>query len=48
MTISILVEGKVLGQKRPIFTDWRINLPPLWERSGDHLKLRDLITRVVQ
>jgi hypothetical protein len=47
MTTTILVEAKVLGQKRPVFTDWRINLPPLWERSGDHLKLRDLITRIV-
>jgi hypothetical protein len=44
---SILVEGKVLGQKRPLFTDWFIELPPLWERGGDRLKLRDLITRVV-
>jgi hypothetical protein len=47
MTTTIVVEAKVLGQKRPVFTDWRINLPPLWERSGDHLKLRDLLTRVV-
>lgn len=47
MTISIIVEGKVLGQKRPLFSDWRLDLPPLWERGGDRLKLRDLITRVV-
>jgi hypothetical protein len=47
MSTAILVEGKVLGQKRPLFHDWRVELPPLWERGGDSLKLRDLITRVV-
>lgn len=44
---TIIVEGKLIGQKRPLFTDWRIELPPIWERGGDRLKLRDLITRVV-
>jgi hypothetical protein len=44
---TIVVEGKVLGQKRPLFTDWHIHLPPLWQREGDRLRLRDLITRVV-
>lgn len=44
---AILVEGKVLGQKRPLFKDWRIELPPVWERGGDRMKLRDLITQVV-
>jgi hypothetical protein len=47
MTTSILVDGKVLGQKRPLFTDWRIELPPIWELSGDRMKLRDLISQVV-
>jgi hypothetical protein len=47
MSASILVEGKVLGQKRPLFHDWRVELPPLWERGGDRIRLRDLITRVV-
>lgn len=47
MTTTILVEGKVFGRKRPLFTDWRIELPPVWERGGDRLRLRDLITRVV-
>lgn len=47
MSLEIVVEGKVVGQKRPLFTDWRIGLPPMWENHGDHLRLRDLITSVV-
>ena len=47
MSVSIVVEGKVVGQKRPLFTDWRVDLPPLDENRGDHLKLRDLITSIV-
>ena len=40
----LLVEAKLLGQRSPIFSGWRVELP---ERGGDHLRLRDLITRVV-
>ena len=47
MTIELTVEAKVVGQKRPLFTDWRVELPPLDESRGDHLKLRDLITSIV-
>ena len=47
MSTSIVVEGKVVGQKRSLFTDWRIELPPPNENQGDHLKLRDLITSIV-
>jgi hypothetical protein len=47
MSTSIVVEGKVVGQKRSLFTDWRIELPPLDQNEGDHLKLRDLITSIV-
>jgi hypothetical protein len=47
MTIALTVEAKVVGQKRPLFTDWRVELPPLDESRGDHLKLRDLITSIV-
>jgi len=47
MAIELTVEGKVVGQKRPLFTDWRVELPPLNESRGDHLKLRDLITSIV-
>lgn len=47
MASTILVEGKVLGRKRPLFTDWQIDLPPSWGQHGDRIRLRDLITRVV-
>src|SRR6266508_897398 len=47
MSTSIVVEGKVVGQKRSLFTDWRIELPPPRENQGDHLRLRDLITAIV-
>ena len=47
MSVAIVVEGKVVGQKRPLFTDWWVGLPPLDEDRGDHLKLRDLITSIV-
>jgi hypothetical protein len=47
MSITLTLEGKVMGRKRPLFTDWRMDLPPLWERSGGRLRLRDLITSVV-
>lgn len=47
MSVELNVEAKVVGQKRPLFTDWRIELPPLDDDRGDHLELRDLITAIV-
>lgn len=47
MSIEFTVEGKVVGQKQPLFTDWHIELPPIADDQGDHLKLRDLITAIV-
>ena len=47
MSIEFTVEGKVVGQKRPLFTGWHIELPPVEENHGDHLKLRDLISSIV-
>ncbi len=47
MSLEFTVEAKIIGQKRPLFTDWHIELPPLDENRGDHLKLRDLITSIV-
>ena len=47
MSLVLTVEAKVIGQKRPLFTDWRIELPPLDENRGDYLRLRDLITSIV-
>ena len=47
MSVNILVDGKVIGQKRPLFTDWHIELPPIDENNGGGLKLRDLIRSIV-
>ena len=47
MSVNILVDGKVIGRKRPLFTDWHIELPPVNENNGDRLKLRELITSIV-
>ena len=47
MSVNILVDGKVIGQKRPLFTDWYVELPPVDERNGGWLKLRDLICCIV-
>jgi len=46
----MIVAGKALGRKRPLFADWGVPLPP---RGGDDgngdgsMTLRDLITHVV-
>lgn len=47
MSIALTVEGKVIGRKQPLFTDWHIELPPVNENQGDRLKLRDLIISIV-
>lgn len=47
MSMIVTVEGKVVGQKRPLFSGWQVELPPIDERHGDHLKLRDLISSIV-
>jgi hypothetical protein len=47
MSVNILVDGKAIGQKRPLFTDWHVELPPVDERNGGRLKLRDLIRYIV-
>lgn len=47
MSIILTVEGKAVGQKRPLFTDWHIELPPLDDNRGDRRKLRDLISSIV-
>ncbi len=48
---TIRVEGKVFGQKRPLFTDFSVPLPPDVQDTtgagGARLTLRDLIARVV-
>lgn len=41
---TLIVEGKQAGKRQPVFDQWHIDIQ---ENSGDRLKLRDLITRVV-
>ncbi len=45
MSATITVEGKLLGQKRPLFTDWAVALPA--DTGRGRLRLRDLISHVV-
>ncbi len=47
MTLTILVDAKVLGQNRSLVKDWNLDLPPLWEQGGSRKNLRDLITEIV-
>jgi len=45
---EFLVEGRVIGRRRPLFTDWAVPLPP-GENGGDgSVTLRDLIIAVVR
>ncbi len=48
MPATITIEGKVFGQKRPLFEDWTLSFPPEGAEEGDHLTLRGLITRIVR
>ena len=47
MQLTITVEGKLLGRTKPLFTDWRVPLPPDIFINGKHPTLRDLLTRIV-
>lgn len=47
MSVNILVDGRAIGQKHPLFTDWHVELPPIGGTNGGRLKLRDLITSIV-
>ncbi len=44
---TLFIDAKVIGQKRPVLTGYRLPLPPQNTDSG-RLTLRDLITYVVQ
>lgn len=41
---TLLVEARLIGRHRPLFSGWHIDLP---DPGGDSLRLRHLITRVV-
>jgi hypothetical protein len=43
---GITIAAKVVGQKKPVFTDWHIPLPPQQSGAGA-LTLRDLISLIV-
>jgi hypothetical protein len=47
MQSTITVEGKVVGQRRPLFSDWTLPFLPEWESGVDRLTLRGLITQIV-
>jgi hypothetical protein len=45
MSVAIQIAAKVVGQKKPLFTDWRVPIPT-GDGSG-RLTLRDLISTIV-
>jgi hypothetical protein len=44
----ITIEGKALGNRRRLFADWSIPMPPDLGGEGGDLTLRDLIARIVR
>ena len=47
MSLTLTVEAKVAGRKRPLLSNWRLAMPPVEGKSGRSLRLRDLISLVV-
>lgn len=47
MAATITIEGKVIGRKKPVLSNWVFDLPVEWQDPAEHLYLRDFITRVV-
>ncbi len=43
---TVLVGAKVVGQRKPLFTDYHVPMPPDVNSSG-RMTLRDLITKIV-
>lgn len=44
-TTTLTIDARLLGQKRPLFAGWQLELPP---ETGSRLTLRELVTRVVE
>lgn len=44
----MLITGKAIGQRRPLFADWSIPIPPEANDGDGGLTLRDLIARIVR
>lgn len=36
MSIPFTVEGKVVGQKAPVFSNWHVELPLIEDNKGDN------------
>jgi hypothetical protein len=43
----LTIDAKVLGRKKPLFSDWSMPLPPNTGGGGDPWTLRKLITHIV-
>ena len=37
MTTTIVVEGKIVGRKKPVQADWLLALPMEWEAPGERI-----------
>lgn len=46
MSGSVVISGRSVGSRRPIFADWSLPLPPD-DFGDDGLTLRDMISRIV-
>lgn len=45
----MIISGKAIGRKKPLFADWSAPLPPDWDDNGDDKPtLRDVIERIVR
>jgi hypothetical protein len=44
----LVISGKSLGSRRPLFADFSVPLPPELERGEGGVTLRDLITTIVR
>lgn len=43
----LTISGKALGQRKPLFSDWSLSLPPELQASESGITLRDLLVRIV-
>lgn len=44
---SLVIGGKAIGARKPLFADWSIPFPPEWNNDGQRT-LRDLISQIVR
>lgn len=47
MADTITIEGKIPGQRRPLFPEFALPYPPAWQAAGNRTTLRALITQAV-